>query len=303
MTTTPDSTETSDQPRRNRRRLPVVAALLALWSPPVGMLYVDRPLRAAFYLGLNLVAIIGAVLLARFGAWLAGLSWVVVYLAIRGMCMADGYRIAKPYESGFTGPWYTTWKGLLAVAVVLIALPLSFRALLYEPFRQASDSMLPTLVEGDQVVVSKRAFDGSPPQRGDIIVFSLPGSDVFYLKRVVGLPGDVVDYNADNPRLEINGTEIELTTLGPYEREPSYQLAREILDGVEHLVVHMRFGSSGGIFNVPPEHYFVLGDNRDNSLDSRYFEFGFVPAANIQGKVVLIWWNTDEPKRAGTVPE
>ena len=286
-----------------RRRIPFVALLFAFLSPVIGMLYVGRPVRAAMYLVIGFLIIGGAFLVSRAGWWPAGLSWGVLFLAIRGACMADAFRIARQYQTAFAGPWYTTWYGLVAIAVALIVLPLSFRAFLYEPFRQASGSMLPTLVANDHLFVSKGAYRREPPQRGDIVIFLVPGTSVYYVKRVIGLPGDMVDYDAGERRLTINGVEAAFETLGSYDAAPEYQLARERIDGAEHLVLHIqRNPSADGLYRVPDGHYFMLGDNRDNSEDSRFPSVGYIPAENIVGKVVLVWWNTDEPARAGIVP-
>jgi signal peptidase I len=238
------------------------------------------------------------------GWWPAGISWIAPLLAVSVLCMVDGYRIAERHQNGFTGPWYTTWPGLVAICVVFAALVLSFRTFLFEPFRMPSGSMLPTLVHNDQFIVSRGAYRNAPPQRGDIVVFRLAGNGLILVKRVIGLPGDVVEYDAIEHRLTINGGQASFETLGPYDPDPTYRLARERLDDVEHGVLHMRAsGGAGGTYRVPEGHYFVLGDNRDNSRDSRFAEFGYIAADDIFGKVVFVWWNTAFPTRAGTVPE
>lgn len=297
--------ETKSQPSSNRRRYPWLAVALAVLIPAVAMLYVGRPLRAVVYLGLTLLAPLVAFYLAKSGLWPAGLSWVPFVLLVPVACMIDGYRIARAHETNFTGPWFTTWQGLTAVAAVFVVGTIAIRAFLLEPFRQPSGSMLPTLVEDDHFFLSKLAYRDALPQRGDVVVFRLPeAADVSYVKRVVGLPGDVVAYDQVGKRLTINGTQAPIEPLGDYADDPQYLLARENLDGVAHLVLHYRGRQSrGGVYEVPDGHYFVMGDNRDNSRDSRFEGVEFVPAEDILGRVTLVWWNTDDPKRAGTVVE
>jgi signal peptidase I len=299
----PAEATTADSPPP-RRRIPAVAVLLGFFNPVVCMCYVGRPLRAVGYVALWVVVTTGIFLLARRGWWPAGISWIPPLLAISVLCMLDGYRIAERHEKGFTGPWYTTWPGLVAIGVAFAVVVILFRAFLFEPFRQPSASMLPTLVEDDQFFVSKSAYRSATPERGDIVVFRVPQTNVNYVKRVVGLPGDVVEYDGDARRLVINGAPASLELIGAYDADPVYRLGRERLDDVEHAVLHMpRLQSAGGTFRVPDGHFFLLGDNRDNSQDSRFQSVGYIPAENIIGKVFFIWWNTDIPTRAGIVPE
>jgi signal peptidase I len=278
-----------------------VAVVLALASPWLAMLYLGRPARAGVYFALSVLLPLGVFLLAWQGFWPARVSWTALSYVLGLVGIVDAIRIAGQYTTTFTGPWFTAWYGLVAIAVALIALAISFRIYLFEPFHTPSGAMLPTLQVGDQFVVSKGAYRSAPPQRGDVIVFELPNEGVSYVKRVVGLPGDVVVYEAASKRLIINGVMAGIETQGPYS-EHDTELVRETIDGRPHLQLHTRGGlSAGGTYTVPAGHYFVLGDHRDNSRDSRYSEFSFVPSEAIFGKVTLVFWNTDEPARAGTV--
>ncbi|HEY7672049.1 MAG TPA: signal peptidase I [Gammaproteobacteria bacterium] len=187
----------------------------------------------------------------------------------------------------------------------ILLLVLLLRSFLFEPFRIPSGSMMPTLLEGDFIFVNKFAYglrlpvlnskivEIGEPKRGDVVVFRLPSDpSVNYIKRVVGLPGDVIDYEQGSKRLTINGMPMPVELLGDYEDDPQYRLARENLDGVEHSVLLMPGRLSlGGVYKVPEGHYFVMGDNRDNSRDSRFEGVEFIPEERLVGRAVRIWMN------------
>ena len=297
--------ETQDHPPRNSLR-GWVAVVFGFWNPLFAMLYVGRPLRGVVYLALMLLWPVAAFLLARTGLWPARLPMLPVEYAIVLVGMIDAYRIATNPAKDFSPRWLTDWKVLTIAVVVLLALVTSFRMYYFEPFRSPSASMLPTLHEGDEFFVSKRAFRDRPPRRGDVIVFRLPRGDVSYVKRVVGLPGEVVVYDSGNKRVLINGMPLDLEPLGEFADDSEFDVFRETLDARSHsLVLIRRTRGAGGPqqYRVPAGSYFVLGDNRDNSQDSRFDAVGFVPASKIVGRVTWIWWNGLEPKRAGIFPE
>jgi signal peptidase I len=205
--------------------------------------------------------------------------------------------------------------------VLLIVLLL--RAFLVEPFRIPSGSMMPTLLVGDFILVNKflygirlpvihtKVIDISQPKRGDIVVFRYPNDpSVDYIKRIVGLPGDKIAYY--NKRLYLNGEPVRLKPLGPYvglgqnQRYTGAMVYEEELGEVKHQMMIMEGQPSvEGEFIVPQGHYFVMGDNRDNSNDSRYW--GPVPEENLVGKAFLIWmhWDLSHPSavfdRIGTL--
>lgn len=186
------------------------------------------------------------------------------------------------------------------------------RSFLYEPFRIPSGSMIPTLLVGDYIVVNKFAYgvrwpvinkkfiDTSLPERGDVVVFRYPKDErLNYIKRLIGLPGDRITYR--NKHYFINGEEMPQEPKGFYlgvggERNAfgaHREQLEENLDGVLHsILLNPQNGVAGEQSWVVPEgHYFMSGDNRDNSEDSR--RWGFVPEANLVGRAERVWWHCD----------
>ena len=181
--------------------------------------------------------------------------------------------------------------------VLLIVLVL--RSFLFEPFQIPTGSMIPTLQIGDFIVVNKFSYgvrlpvlrtkvvNMAEPKHGDVMVFIAPNRKEYYIKRVIGIPGDRVRY--ENKTLYINGVEQKQTFLAkiPPDR-PTTLLYRENLDGVKHVIQTNPFADPRRQeWEIPPGQYFVMGDNRDESSDSRYW--GTVPEKDIVGKAVAIW--------------
>lgn len=195
----------------------------------------------------------------------------------------------------------------------VLLLVLVLRSFLFEPFRIPSESMLPTLHEGDFIFVNKfvyglrlpvlnsKVVELGEPERGDVVVFRLPSDpSVNYIKRVVGLPGDVVRYDSAAKRLTINGKVVPMEVIGPSDIEPARLLAEERLGDHAHQALVARGAhSEGGTYEVPEGHYFMMGDNRDNSRDSRYEEVGFVPEFHLVGRAERIWMNWRSPGEGG----
>ena len=191
---------------------------------------------------------------------------------------------------------------------VIIAVIFGLRSFVVEPFQIPSGSMLPTLEVGDFILVNKFDYGirlpvlntqivaTSQPQRGDVVVFKYPVQpNLNYIKRLVGLPGDVVSYH--DKRLMINGELVseellaELAVSLNASKEP-VRVFEENLLGVEHQVYKSyRDNPLEGDWIVPEGNYFVMGDNRDNSSDSRVW--GLVPEANLKGRAFYVWlhWN------------
>lgn len=223
--------------------------------------------------------------------------------------------------------WIEYTAGLFPVILIVFAL----RSFVVEPFKIPSGSMIPTLMIGDLILVNKfsygvrlpiihtKVLDLGSPERGDVMVFRYPRNESEnYIKRVVGLPGDTVSYL--NKRLRINGEYIDLDPDGRYvdsERLTEVPKYLESLGAKPHniltnlekrpdirpveqfpMIDNCRYSSDGIVCKVPDDHYFVLGDNRESSLDSRFW--GFVPEQNIVGKAFFIWMNFSDISRVGS---
>lgn len=198
----------------------------------------------------------------------------------------------------------------------VIVLVLVIRSFLFEPFRIPSDSMMPTLFDGDFIFVSKFSYGlrlpvtntlvipTGTPQRGDVIVFRLPPNPkINYIKRLVGLPGDRIRVDENN-QVYVNGVPVPQQP-GPTYSGPKQDLfnyagvptAYEQLGTHRHRIMFANGSVKTGEWLVPPGHYFFMGDNRNNSKDSRWQDDidapGFVPAQNLVGKAVRIWLNLD----------
>jgi signal peptidase I len=186
---------------------------------------------------------------------------------------------------------------------------LMLRSFVIEPFQIPSGSMIPTLEVGDFILVNKyhyglklpvvgtKIMENNSPQRGEVMVFIPPHDPRYFIKRVVGLPGDRIDY--ENKILRINGEQLEVDIVDEVMIETAVGmrsgiLFNEQLGYVNHnaqIVTSDSRGSSRTSWIVPPGHYFMMGDNRDNSADSRVW--GPVPEENIVGKAIAVWMHKD----------
>ncbi len=200
--------------------------------------------------------------------------------------------------------------------VLLIVLVL--RSFLFEPFHIPSGSMRPNLLVGDFILVNKFAYgvrlpvihtkviDRPGPERGDVVVFRHPETpERDYIKRLIGLPGDLVQYR--DKRLVINGEPIkadfshDYNPANGYTDDYSSKVFNEDLLGVEHLMMTHPQKNLNRDFElvVPDNQYFMMGDNRDNSADSR--SWGFVPEENLVGRAMFIWMNFNLSKRSSNL--
>ena len=223
-----------------------------------------------------------------------------------------------------------TWIEYSGSFFPVLALVFVLRSFLYEPFKIPSSSMVPTLTVGDLILVNKfvygirlpvlnkKIIEIGSPQRGDVMVFKYPKDmSLDYIKRVVGIPGDRIVYK--NKRLTVNGVPQMYQPLPDYldEERLSYSKQyQENLTGRVHRILNdenapsyvqnpdafpqhelCSYNTEGFACTVPAGQYFMMGDNRDNSLDSRYW--GFVPDKNIVGKAFFVWMNLGNIKRIG----
>ncbi len=251
------------------------------------------------------------------GSLLTGLVWLLDKFVLRGrreaanaQSIATTRHAQTPQKQKNVGyePWYVEYaKSFFPVLVIVLIL----RSFIAEPFRIPSGSMMPTLLVGDFILVNKFAYgvrlpvlhtkilEWGEPKRGDVFVFRFPRDpSLDYIKRVVGLPGDHIGYV--DKTLYINGKPIDATLEGPYTdggaySQPNEFLYKEDLEGVRHdVIINRSRPTFDAEYIVPEKHYFAMGDNRDNSNDSRYW--GFVPEENLVGKALLIWMNWDFSK-------
>ncbi len=219
-------------------------------------------------------------------------------------------------ESHSHRPKIVQWSIELFPVLLLVFV---FRGFIFEPFRVPSNSMMPTLLTGDFILVNKfdyglrlpiintKIFEYSEPERGDVIVFRYPNygrqagySGTDFIKRVIALPGDVVSYNKD--RLTVNGKVVDQSKIGSYRGVDSgkgmtgYLHVRELIDRANHdILLHPLYPAGySREYNettVPEGHYFVMGDNRQHSSDSRFWDY--VPEEYILGKAIGIWLHWD----------
>ena len=222
-------------------------------------------------------------------------------------------------------------RGFFPIILVVLLL----RSFLVEPFKIPSGSMIPSLLVGDFILVNKYTYgirlpvlhnkvvSMNDPKRGDVMVFRYPEDPtVDYIKRVIGVPGDRVEYR--NKQLTVNGKQVALKRNGDYSVSDAslnsykHELYTEQLADVAHKIIvnpdapsvllpqvhqfankeNCSYNDDGFVCKVPAGHYFMMGDNRDGSADSRYW--GFVPEGNIVGRAFFIWWNFGDFKRIGT---
>ncbi|APA84252.1 signal peptidase I [Paraburkholderia sprentiae WSM5005] len=225
-------------------------------------------------------------------------------------------------------PWWLEYTASFFPVILVVFVVRSF---VVEPFKIPSGSMVPTLLVGDFILVNKFEYglrlpiintqitQGRPVQRGDVVVFRYPKDEsVDYIKRVIGLPGDVIEYQ--DKKLTINGKPVPETPLPDYLDEERLGYAKQFqedIDGRKNAILNnpavppfivgaedypyrdnCQYNARGVICKVPPGNLFMMGDNRDNSADSRYW--GFAPERNIVGRAFFIWMNFSDLRRIGS---
>jgi len=293
-----------------------IAAALGLFIQPAGMLYVVRPGWAAAYFALALIIVLGNMFVLR-DRELAG-NAIALLVAI--ICAIHAYRLARDSRV-LRRPWYSRGYGLVGIVAAFAVLAFGTRTFLFEPLRFPSGSMTPSIEPRAHLIVKKWGYGNygtygihlmrtgmsSEVRRGDIVVFEYPENTALsYAQRVVGLPGDKLSYY--NKRLKVNDQEVPRRRIDDYVHKDrairSLQYLERLGDREYPILIEAEapaaippvkafpfeercaYTTEGLSCQVPDGHYFVLGDNRDNSSDSRIW--GFVPARNILGKVQYI---------------
>jgi signal peptidase I len=253
---------------------------------------------------------------------------LILLIVTGGIWALDAAFLRRRRAAGAKQPWWVEYSISFFPVILIVFL---LRSFLVEPFKIPSSSMVPTLLVGDFILVNKyiygirlpvanrKLIEVARPERGDVMVFRYPEDpSLDYIKRVVGVPGDRVEYR--NKRVIINGTPVPTRQMDDYLSRERMQFSRrfvETLNGTEHEILldedsraafvpersfpfagNCNYNTSGLACTVPPGHYFVMGDNRDNSSDSRVW--GFVPDDNIVGKAFFIWLNLNELGRFGS---
>lgn len=210
------------------------------------------------------------------------------------------WKDTKKSAEGGTGPRLTLVEYSRSFFPVLLIV-LVIRSFVFEPFRIPSGSMMPTLLQGDFIFVKKYSYglrlpvtetkilDTGSPQRGDVIVFRLPQDpSINYIKRVVGLPGDTLIYK--DHHLTINGEPVALERKS--SGDPGLPVYSEHLgDHIHDILITNAHSVKDDVYVVPEGHYFVMGDNRDNSKDSRFIDA--IPESNLVGEAVRVWMHMD----------
>ena len=240
---------------------------------------------------------------------------------------ANHFWASKRRVAGAPDPWWVEYGASFFPVIIAVFF---LRSFLVEPFKIPSGSMIPTLLVGDFIlvnkftygirlpVINKKIIPLNDPQRGDVMVFRYPPDpSLDYIKRVIGVPGDKIRY--ENKHLTVNGQNYvqekredyldkERLFYTPRFAETTGTVTHEVLIDTESpaYVSHpaqfphhenCQYNSTGFECVVPPGHYFMMGDNRDNSQDSRFW--GFVPDENLVGKAFIIWFNFNDLKRIG----
>jgi len=255
--------------------------------------------------------------------------FLLILLVVTGLVwLFDKLYLRKRRRKDDRQPWWVEYSISFFPVILIVFL---LRSFLVEPFKIPSSSMVPTLLVGDFIlvnkftygirlpVINKKIVGLNDPHRGDVMVFRYPEDpSLDYIKRVVGVPGDRIEYR--NKRLTINGQQVPVRQIDDYLSKERMQFSRryvETLGGVEHEILleddapqigapgrafpfagNCNYNSGGLTCTVPPGHYFMMGDNRDNSSDSRVW--GFVPDENIVGRAFFIWLNLNELGRFGS---
>lgn len=274
--------------------------LIGLLLGPISlMLWLGKGRLAWFYLLIHLV-VFGIVFVATVTGVISpimlfdSVSWTLFLLSlpvtiaafIQGMLKRRVWR---------ERPWYSRWYVAIFLPIAAsLLVAFIIRTFLFQPFHAPSGNMIPGLMAGDYFFVSKTAY--GEPQRGDIVAFEHPRDGTAFVMRLIGLPGDRIQLREGV--VTLNGEELTLTRVQGipcFEGERCNFFRETLPDGRSYVInnaVANGQADNTDEYIVPAGHSFMLGDNRDNSFDSRYLQIGDIPYENLVGPAVLIFWNS-----------
>ena len=282
-----------------KKRVSGVAALLSVVLMGMGQLYNGQLRRAVVFFALDILAVILLVTNTTFLLSFHGVMILYFWVGIRIFAVIDAFIGAR--RIGVVElQRYNRWYVYFSVYLV----PVIFQTVFEIPvasYSIPSGSSQPTLLVGDYLLADKTAYHDRAPERGDVVVFKHPrDNQTEYIKRLVGLPGDTIQVSGGI--LHINGTpvmrkklgDVLFQTYGGYDRQ-AVEYVETLPNGVEHRIWEIsdeEFLDNTPAYKVPPGHYFMMGDNRDSSQDSRVMSaVGFVPAVNLVGRAEVVYFS------------
>jgi signal peptidase I len=254
---------------RNKPRSPLLAVLLSIFVTGLGHMYSGSFIRGMvlFAIGQLLFMIFAISMILITPNLFFMLIAVGVCIAFTVYCAVDAASIAERKEKHYELAKYNRWYAYIGYTAVIFLIMWHW-SVFVQAFRIPTGAMEPTLLTGNHILVNRLVYITSKPKRGDVIVFKYPNDPkVAYIKRLIGEPGD---------KVEMVGRTVYIND-APLKETYTKYIDPNSVDG--HF----------GPYNIPRDNYFVMGDNRDNSQDSRYW--GFVPKENLLGKAQIIYWS------------
>ena len=298
----------------------VTGVFSLILGPTFAMMYLNRGWWAVIYFILPILLVASIFASAHYDLHAYGAKELMgsIFLLVTLVGLVHGIVIARRFDLTQSMHWYSRWYSFLGIFLLLLLCMLSIRIFLFQPFSVPSASMVPSLKIGDHFFIEKYSYGynrfsfpfelplisnkvvNSSLKRGDVVVFArTEPPHTRYVKRVVGLPGDRIQFQEGH--LVINGVRVPKRFVGDYKGPESRGkvFVETLPNGKSYGVLDVTqtgYLDNTSVFKVPQSHYFVAGDNRDNSLDSRTRELGFVPEDHIIGRASLVFWNGDSRK-------
>lgn len=277
-----------------KKRNSWVAAAIALFVwPALGMFYLSKGRLGTVYITLTAMLMVVPFMVIHYAALKVSpfdfMSGCVVVLQVVGAIHC--FYVARLAAGDGSAKWYSRGHVLLLFVVILFVLPDFARTFICEPFTAPAASMSPTINEGDYFFAWKMPYLISSPKRGDVVILTI--NNIPHVKRIVGVPDDTI--KIANNLLYINGFFVPRRQVEDYllQGKAVNQFVEMMPEGGYKILEESLDSSidNSQLYTVPEQHYFALGDNRDNSRDSR--SYGYIPAKNIIGKVYSVLWNNE----------